>query len=390
MRICRHCKLIRTAPWEAICHDCIPKVDNSVYILWAGPPSLRYRVIQFLAFIAIVVASYFVLHYLIAPALGFVVRLIGGDLGRALGDAVSLLLVIAYVFAACSGAYIMWFDLRGEGGSSFDISKAKIKTTLIRTSKESGTAIANWEDGLHRFTSIEVRQGWFGKLLNYGTIFLRRSASKSDYFEFPGVVSPFQMKEKLQRLLSDLSHDPQLMAISQSVPEADGVPGGREEQKQPSRFRFLRYALIAFIIVALPTYCNLKLMFSTQTMRPGEQREIPLFTDTLIMPPGGTVPAFQWDREDASAITAEVLVERAERSELTELVEIGVRTEEVTLIKTGEGNVIRIDFTVTLYVRPPAPTGDIDLLIVFRHPKFVYPPVVGGELHKRVRVKVVA
>lgn len=390
MRICRHCKVIRTAPWEAICNDCIAKVDNTAYILWAGPPSLRYRVTRFLAFIATVVASYFVLRYLIAPALGFVVRLIGGDLARALGGAVSLLLGIAYVFAACAGAYIMWFNLRGEGEPSFDISKTKFKTTLIQTSKESGPAIANWEDGLHRLTSVEVNQGWLGELLNYGTVFLNRSASKNDYFEFPGVVSPFQMKEKIQRLLNNLSHDPQLMAISQSVPKADGVPGGRKEQKQPSRFRFLRYALIAFVIVALPTYCNLKLMHSTETMHPGEQREVALFTDTLIVPPGGPVPAFQWEKGDAYAITAQAFVERAERSELIELVEVGVRTGEVSLIKTGEGKVIRIDFTATLHVRPTAPTGDIDLLFVFRHPKFVYPPVVGGELLKRVRVKVVA
>jgi hypothetical protein len=174
------------------------------------------------------------------------------------------------------------------------------------------------------------------------------------------------------------------------VPEADGVPGRRAEQKKPSRFRFLRYGLIGFVIVALPTYCNLKLMYSTQTMHPGEQREVSLFTDTLIMPPGGGVSAFQWETEDAYGITAQVFVEKAERSELTELVESEVRTGEVTLIKTGEGKVIRIDFIITLHVQPTAPTGNIDLLVVFRHPKFVYPPVVGGELRRRVRVKVVS
>lgn len=82
-------------------------------------------------------------------------------------------------------------------------------------------------------------------------------------------------------------------------------------------------------------------------------------------------------------------MEKAERSELTELVESKVRTGEVTFIKTGEGKIIRIDFTITLHVRPTAPTGDIDLLVLLQHPKFAYPPVVGGALRKRVRVKVV-
>jgi hypothetical protein len=297
--------VIKTAPWEAIYDDCIPKEDNSVYTLGVGPPSLRYRVIHFLTFIAIAVGSYFALRYLIAPALGFVIRLIGGDLGRALGDAVSLLLIVAYVFAVCTGAYLMWSDLRGEGAPSFAISKTTIMTTLIRTSTKSSSPFASWEDGLHRVISIEVKQGWFGRLLNYGAVFLYRGESGSDYFEFPGVVSPFQMKEKIQRLLSDLAHDPRLMAMSKGVPEADGVPGRRAEQKKPSRFRFLRYASIGFVIIALPTYCNLKLMYSVQTMHPGEEREVSLFTDTLIMPSGGGVPAFQWETEDAYGITAE-------------------------------------------------------------------------------------
>jgi hypothetical protein len=390
MRICRQCNAVRTAPWEAICHDCIPKVDNTAFILWAGQPSLRYRVTRFLAFIAIVAVSYFVLRYLIAPPLGFVVTLIGGDLGRALGDAVSLELGVAYVLGACVGTCIMWSELRGKGEPSFHISKTKIETTLIRTSKESGIAITNWEDGLHRITSIEVDHAWLGKLLNYGTVILRRGASKLDRFEFSGVASPVQMKEKIQRLLNDLSHDPQLMAISQAVPLASGVPGGREEKKPPSRFRFLRYALVAFALVALPTYCNMKLRHDTETMHPGERREVALFTDTIVMPASGR-PAFQWEPLDANAITVQTFVEKAERSELIESVEIGVRIGEVSLIEIGSGGkAIRIDFTATLNVRPTAPTGDIDFLVVFQHPKFVYPPVVGGELRKRVRVKIVA
>jgi hypothetical protein len=227
-------------------------------------------------------------------------------------------------------------------------------------------------------------------LLNYGTVFLHRRTPEADDFEFPGVVSPFKLKVKIQLLLDNLSRDPQLMAISQSVPAADGVPGGREEQRQPSRSRFLRYALIVFVIVALPTYCNLKLMRSTETMHPGERREISLFTDTLVMSSGGNVPSFQWQKKDASAITAQAFVEKADRPELAQLVEIGVRTGEVSMIEMDPGRVIRIDFTVELHVSPSAPAGDIDLLVVFRHPKFVYPPVVGGELRKRMRVKVVA
>lgn len=389
MKRCNDCQTVPTAYWEPICDQCAAQYDSERFLIGTGPPSFRYRVTRSLGILLGAVVAYLVLYKGIAPILRWTLADIGGDLGQALGLTFTYLIVGATAIAALMGCYFIYWYIRGENEPTFSISNVKIQTTLIGSSKETGPTISNWETGLYQIASIEVSQGPLGRLFNYGNVILRYGTGPRDYIELEGVTDPFRLMQRIQKLVQDLPKKPALLALSRSIPERRST--GVEPKAKPSRFRVVRYALIAAAVIGLPTYCNMKTMFWSETINPGQTRDVQLWANTMVLQPGGPVPEFQWEKEDQYSVKADVLVDKAdkaEKAELIEAVQVNVDPGEVLLIKMGQGFLLKVEFRATIHLLPNAPAGDIDFYVVFRHPKFVYPPVVEGEPHAQLRVKV--
>lgn len=128
----------------------------------------------------------------------------------------------------------------------------------------------------------------------------------------------------------------------------------------------------------------------TETIRPGEIHDLRMEASAMVFPPGGSVPEFVWTASDVDSVKADVLVLKEAQTGLSRSLEVQVFTSNVSLTRLGQGKLLKIDFDVTLRARPSTAQGDVDLLVVFRHPKFTYPPVVGGEPRARFRVKLVS
>jgi hypothetical protein len=101
-----------------------------------------------------------------------------------------------------------------------------------------------------------------------------------------------------------------------------------ESETKSSGFRKLRYVLVTVAVLALLTYCNMKTMFWSETLNPGQTRHFQLWANTIVF----SVPAFNWTKEDQYFVKADVRVKAAdvvEKAKLIDAVHIGIKPGEV-------------------------------------------------------------
>lgn len=390
MGVCAECGTNRTESWELVCEPCTEHVDAERPILRLGPALLRYRIAKCLGVLSAVALAYLALYFVVAPALGYAFSHSGGDLRNALALTVSFLIVAIFAGFAAAAACIVFRELRGEEGSRFLVTNLKVKVSVTFRATHFGLATSNRETDLHEIESIHVSQSLLGRLLNYGHARLKLGPSSRGLIELEGIADPFRIKGRVQRLIGD---SPKKAGIVSAAHRVSGSPATLEESASIEPFtlsagRISRYALAMIAALVLLTYCSLNTTYWNESLQPGELRDIQMWTNSIVLPAGGLVQELSWQKTDFDEIKVDVSVLKAEKEELLKTLELEVAPIGVSLESLGPGQSLKVYFTLSLRAAPGAAQGEVAYIVLFRHPKFAYPPVVGGTPHARIRLRL--
>lgn len=197
--------------WELRCAICALASDmpDDWYILLVAP-SLRYRLIRFVASLAGALTLGAIVYFGAAPTVQVLSSLVSGALLTIL--ALILLLIFVVVILGCvTVAYLAYDQLRSS--ASFAVSKTKIRfsdvfkdydTIVDDLSGEppTSTQFIEREIKLASVRRTAVKQGRLGQWLSYGDVEIYTDQNDKPTMLIAGVVNPHVFREKLELLVN--------------------------------------------------------------------------------------------------------------------------------------------------------------------------------------------